>query len=215
MDPEPRRRENADTLRTDFSRQRRSLMAVSVAHSLFLGAGVRLTEVNLLGTKIEITNPRVIPLGLWLLLTYFLLRYYQHYSDLNDKGPLTAFSDELGRILARRGRESFERGFPKHYMPERTLTNPVFQYDMVSSHGDPHGKWTVAVRGAMSATSGETGSISTFIPDTNIVLQVTPQDRVRAWIWVAANTRYFTEYVLPVLMAAFPPAMVALGSAPF
>ena len=215
MDPEPRRRENSETLRTDFARQRRSLIAVSVAHALFLGAGVSLTEVNLLGTKLELTNPRVVPLGLWLFLTYFLLRYYQHFSDLNDKGPSTAFSDELGRMLARRGRESFEKSFPKQYMPEQALTNPVFRYDMVASNGDPKGKWTVAVRGTMTAQAGETRTVTTFFPDTTIALRVSLEDRVRAWMWVAANTRYFTEYVLPILLAALPPIMVALGSAPF
>jgi hypothetical protein len=64
-------------------RQRRNLIAASIAMPLFFLSEATIEKVNLLGTVIKIENPEVISYAISGLFFYFLLRYFQYYNEEN------------------------------------------------------------------------------------------------------------------------------------
>jgi hypothetical protein len=69
----------AEDLPPGLLRQRRNLMITSVLMPLCLLSGANLEEITLLGTKITVQNPFVIYVGICVVFTYTLVRYYQYY----------------------------------------------------------------------------------------------------------------------------------------
>jgi hypothetical protein len=62
-----------------FLRQRRNVILMSLTLLFFEMVGLRVTELSLLGNKVEIMNPWVIDFSLVVFYSYFLVRYYQVY----------------------------------------------------------------------------------------------------------------------------------------
>lgn len=62
-----------------FLRQRRNVILMSLTLLFFEMVGLRITELSLLGNKVEVINPWVIDLSLVVFYSYFLVRYYQVY----------------------------------------------------------------------------------------------------------------------------------------
>lgn len=64
-------------------RQRRNLIAASIAMPLFFLSEAKIEKINLLGTIINIENPEIIPYLISGIFFYFLLRYFQYYNEEN------------------------------------------------------------------------------------------------------------------------------------
>ncbi|MEZ9553537.1 hypothetical protein [Vibrio sp. 10N.222.47.A9] len=62
-------------------RQRRNLMLVSIAMPLFFVSGAEVEKLNILGTVIVLSNPKVVEYLLVVLFLYFFLRYWQYYKE--------------------------------------------------------------------------------------------------------------------------------------
>lgn len=62
-----------------FLRQRRNVILMSLTLLFFEIAGLKITELSLLGNKVMIANPWVIDFSLVVFYSYFLVRYYQVY----------------------------------------------------------------------------------------------------------------------------------------
>lgn len=82
-------------MRDGFVRQRRNLMMVSAALLLVESAGVKFSELNLLGNKFLIENPGVINIGLWIAFLYWLYRYYVYFHDIGEKGFVSKYRSRM------------------------------------------------------------------------------------------------------------------------
>ena len=86
-----------------FVRQRRSLVAVSVALSAFVGLGARLEDIEFLGNTVHLAKPLAVAAPPWVAWGYFLIRYYQYFRDLGDVGfreAVTTRENHLARRFA-------------------------------------------------------------------------------------------------------------------
>ena len=191
-------------LRAGFVRQRRSLIATSAVLTLFMSAGVTLNDLSILGNTFNIARPNLVPGALWLLWAYFGLRYYQHFSDLRDPGPLNAFKARISNRMIRRAETEMEARLRAQYAVDGKAYSAVIRYNEKPSWGEPAGKWYVVLNG--SVMDGEVNGVShqTGFADQQFTYEPSFWDRLIARSWVALNTRYFSEYSLPVVVALVP-----------
>jgi len=66
-------------MQSDFLRQRRNLLLISVITMFYYIGDVRLEGITRSGVKIGIQNEIAVPIFLWSLFVYFLYRYWVHY----------------------------------------------------------------------------------------------------------------------------------------
>lgn len=174
-----------------FTRQRRNLMAISLILLIAESIGIRIETINIFGNIADLDNPSTILYFTWIAWGYFLLRYYQHYSDLRITEKIrTAYSDKIRpvaegvawRILTTQ--LVAEYGDPE--IGERTL---------YGSHVERR-RWMVK----LGTTVGRKSIRETIeVPRLDMFL---PQ--VRCAIAVALNTRLGTEYIRPYALAVLP-----------
>ncbi len=202
---------DSDAVSAGLNRQRRSLMIVSLALLFYESAGLVVEQINVLGNTVKVQNPEKATLLLWGAWGYFLLRYYQYFRDLPEKGFGSAYRvrfDELATAMA-------VRRFAKKYEPDpdspgtaRGLkVTPIDARIMHSSHDDWEAEIDYEVHyrrdGVARATQRPTGQKAVlFRPELRMA-------RVRAVLYVLLSTRLATEYVLPFVVALAAPAYVA------
>ena len=69
-----------------FIRQRRNLLITSIIVFLISFAGIEIdNNLVLFGTKFKINDPLIIYISIWIMLFYFLLRYFQYYIELDEE----------------------------------------------------------------------------------------------------------------------------------
>lgn len=178
-------------------------MAVSIASALYVSAGVRIDKISLLGNSWDITNPEIVSFGVLAAYLYFLARYYQHLRDLGDPGPREALVRRVGDLVKRRATALFREAYPKQYETEKVLSNIRFSHKL-HGNGDLKGSWQLTFEGVMNFTWPDGSPGTTLIKDERRTEPVRTSDRARAVFWVAFNTRFFTEYYLPFLVALLP-----------
>lgn len=196
-----------------FVRQRRALVATSVALSAFVGLGARLDNIEFLGNTLTLAAPLSVATPLWIAWGYFLIRYYQYFRDLGDTGfreARTIRENTLARNFAlARLRESIhpEPGEFRH--PRiRVEVGPMDVVDM------PPGMWRLKANGWAHITErfgSKTNRMSSQLIENQIVSFPPWQPRfarLRSVIWVLTHTRFGTEYGLPFLVALAPWAVV-------
>jgi len=64
-----------------FKRQRRNLLLVSIFIAIFFTSGAKIEKISLLGTSIQIDNPSIANFIIVLVYCYFVLRFWQYYSE--------------------------------------------------------------------------------------------------------------------------------------
>jgi len=206
--PEPRARVEPH-VRPAFERQRRNLLGTSVMLALYLWSGVSLSELNILGNRFPIERSEALPLGIGIAWLYFGLRYWQHWRDLDDRAPTNAFLGRLGHLVWRRMRREFEGEYPASYWHDGTITNVKFTYESPLSFGVPKGEWNIVFSAGMTFTMPDGKPGVTHIDNWTRSTRTTLRERALSHLWVAFNTRHFTEYTLPVIVALAPaPALL-------
>ena len=78
--------DDADYIRRDFVAERRSLLVVSFILFFYQQAGLRIDEINVFGNKVSLDSPWWTAFSLWVLWGYFLVRFYQYFRIIPDKG---------------------------------------------------------------------------------------------------------------------------------
>ena len=79
--------ENHPPMSADLLRQRRNLLVTSLTLTAIDLAGATLKkDVSVLGASLEFTNPERVVWGLWILWSYFLVRYWQYLNVEPDLG---------------------------------------------------------------------------------------------------------------------------------
>jgi hypothetical protein len=94
-------------IRRRFVAERRNLLIVSFVLFFFQQAGLTIEKVNVFGNEARIADPSWVPFTLWLLWTYFAMRCYQYFGDIEDKGFQAAYWRKLGPLTIGRAQERF------------------------------------------------------------------------------------------------------------
>ncbi len=191
--------EKARVVREGFIRQRRSLIVVSLGLLWYLSAGIRLSTITLLGNSFSIERPALVPAAMWLAWAYFLLRYYQHLRDLDDKDWSSEVATRVNRAIRR-------------YAERRILASLVRQYGAVEdltvapiSTSETEGKILLKADGSFAVTVEGKRTTEAFVGWTHTVRRSAFRlPTAWAWIHTSMHTRNFTEYALPFLVALGP-----------
>lgn len=191
-----------------FVRQRRSVVAVSLALVFVHTAGLSFTKLNLFGNEVGLADPRAASIALWLAWLYFLLRYYQYFRDVPEKGRGAYLSRLHDLVKAAAFQEYKQRSIaetedlPLNAAPEFTQQ----RLDALERTGD---LWHYKVLGYMSwQTPGVSNSRQQPERDIYIHGPRVTLAKVRAAIHVVLHTRFFTEFYLPFAVAAAPVVLV-------
>lgn len=62
-------------------RQRRNLIAISSVLIIYDFAAIKINQIGWMGTSIEVGNPVALSVIIWMVWFYFLVRYYQYWSE--------------------------------------------------------------------------------------------------------------------------------------
>lgn len=199
-----------DTVRQGFIRQRRSLIAITLALLAFQSLDATLSQVRILGNDIDLSRPLNVATPLWIAWFYFFARYYQHFRDLADPGFGEAVQHHLKRIVRRIGikliRDDVRQSLSEEWGNPK-ISVEVKQFDLLH---EPPGQWRLRVSEGLATIQTHTGALKietqvlngrglTFPPG------VPKFGRIRAFVWVVLHTRFGTEYVLPFVLGALPP----------
>lgn len=86
--------------------------------------GVSLEEVSLLGASFKISNTKAIYVGLWAILLYSLIRYYQYFRHES----LESFLNEYQHLIIRYFQPKFQKLVENHIAPDTLAkTDPLSQ----------------------------------------------------------------------------------------
>jgi hypothetical protein len=195
-------------LRDGLFRQRRALLAASSVLLLYVAAGIRVEELSVLGTKIHIERPSLVPLALWILWAYFLIRYFQYFHDLKDRGFREAYNDRLEQLVQVNAVRKLRRGFrPPGIEPGEYLPPYHFELEAVELLSRGPGEWRLRAAGGVNwRTPRGFGRQDFHNYQMDIGWWELLLPRMRSGFYVATSTRLVTEYLLPFVVAIAPPS---------
>lgn len=184
--------------RSDFIRQRRNLIIVSLVLIFVELSGIEVKKINLFGNELDIINPEWVNWALWIGLIYWGYRYYTYFLKQD-----TGFGNEFwGRMDKRIVKQAV------HIV----LKNPE-RKDKISE--DKKTAMKKASLNEHSITYRKIDryivNISTFNLDKNgsfITVKIKVSGHINYWIAVKSmfnllfNTTIFTEYILPFILFA-------------
>lgn len=205
-------------IREAFIRQRRNLMLVSVALFLAIGAGFRPEQILIFGSKITLDNPDYVTYGIWLLWGYWLVRYIQHYNDLEDVEWSQRYAQEMNYRILRWAEDRAFSSYSEEYLDDQYISKfsgqPSFK---PNGYGEP--PWSYQIDNS-EVVYDHSKNIEAWIKlkpyDSagqahNSILIVQPLSGSRltfysalSHLYVAHNTRLFSEYALPFILAFVP-----------
>jgi hypothetical protein len=92
-----------NNIRTEFTRQRRNIIALSLFLLVYQSLGVELEKINLFGNELRVLNPDYVSKVMWVIYAYFLIRYYQYFHDTTDRGVKEAYDLYVRKLIINRG----------------------------------------------------------------------------------------------------------------
>jgi hypothetical protein len=196
----------SDEIISAFIRQRRNLMGSSLTLVAYVQSGLSMEKLTVFGNDFSLSSPAVVERALWVAWGYFLIRYLQHLHDLRDRKIVTSYHARLTKLVKRVAiklhRQQWERD------PQvRERTSLSIQTDSVDVAGEGLRLWRVSIDAHVAFNQSDGSTVSTGgrreIPVAGFDLWL---QRLRSVFHVLVKTRLATEYALPLLVAALPPA---------
>ena len=198
-------------VRTGFLRQRRNLFIISFGLLLFQIIGLKLEKVSFLGNEFRVSRPELLPACLWIVYLYYVVRYYQYFHDVQDRGVRGKYSGRLRHLLdvtvVAKAKREFATGHKKENGAKYEFGQPEFGNIVVD-------RWAamvdVTVPVKINSVKSDTGSMSfTTTSDTiksteTVYWREFLRFRVQAFLHVCFRTSLVTEYYLPFLVASSP-----------
>ncbi|GEM_PF-2952761 len=184
-----------------FIRQRRALIVISLMMVLYEKLGIEIETINILGNTALINNPLNVTNLAWIGWGYFLVRYYQYFRDLGDKGFTGAYNAKLNKLTEPCVRKKFgtllfqnrEKEFPGEKRPfkiefrevsllRNLWNNRVYKIDVAVFFTEP---------GATTTSQNLKNREVSLLWSELLV------PHIRSGWHVLANTRLISEYILP------------------
>jgi hypothetical protein len=196
----------AEDISAGFVRQRRNLIVISLVLLFAQLADLAVSELDVFGTKIKIGSPVAVDFALWLAWSYWLVRYYVYLHDLPiedlQRHQFTFLQRKLNRdidkLLFNRLRETHKLDCSKSEFRPSLRTRHVGPFEA---------GWRIRLTGVDAQCVRKRGnSSSTQVGDYEIFItgrELVGYER-RAKVEAYLKTRWFTEYILPFVIAGLP-----------
>ncbi len=194
-------------LRSGFVRQRRNLIASSLGLLLLQSAGLRLEKVSVLGNEFRVQHSDFLSIALWVAYVYFLIRYYQHFHDIGDKGVTTIYRVRVNTLLNKWAYNKVRREFLKSQEHSKSTQYCFKDGEYKRSYIDKMAAMidiTVPVDIINKRTDGVSVSGSVITKTETADWPILFRIRVQAGMHVIFRTRLMSEYYLPYFVAASP-----------
>ena len=186
--------------RSDFQRQRRNLIIISLVLSFVELSGIEVKVINLFGNELDIVNPEWVNWALWIGLFYWGFRYYTYF--LKEK---TGFGAEFWgrmdkRIVKQAVYNSIKDPAFKDMIPEdKIAAMKEMPLDIQKISYRKIGKYIVQVH-----AKRHEGVNAVFLKKTVVSGNINYWIAVKSIIDLFFNTPIFTEYILPFVLFAIP-----------
>ena len=166
--------------------------------------GLEIERISVFGNTARLGSRSAPLVFLWLMWFYFLVRYYQHFRDLRDRGLKAAYLDRLRPIAEERAWRVFFTHSKAQFGAEASQVGARTFYGSVVTPTR-----CVITIGTQIQSPSERHVIKKQITVTEWQLVV---PRIQCLMHVAFNTSLGTEYILPFVVALAPIAVyVALS----
>ena len=193
-----------DDTQSGFIRQRRNLMVMSLVVLFAEIADLKIEKLSIFGSEATFGNPQTVKTALWILLIYWLVRYYQYFHDLGDTGLVGAIKAKRRQIV---GARAFRR-----YFRDPSFTNMLVAQDgrtLYAYQRDHH-----VFRDFWFKVTGSLEFFITSDPEQEVGTHESTEFSFTGWQLVAptllsaahvfVRTKYFSEYILPFVLFALP-----------
>lgn len=194
-------------MNADFTRQRRNLIAFSVALTILYVLDVHVTTINLLGNSLDLKNPRAVYSLLWMTWAYFLYRYFVHARELVPPSYGSRLQNRILKLLALAGEPrileelrrsgQFEEAFSAQVTELRGMNLQGLGNSGMRYHYTFGGRLAWLDReGVWSETEIKRGVM--------LPLRTSVSIRFRSEVAELFLTPHFSEFYLPYLIASAP-----------
>lgn len=194
---------------TDFKRQRRNLIIISLVVLFAELSGIEVKKVNVFGNEVLVDNPELVNLTIWIALFYWFLRYYVYFRSIDDKGFITQFWIRMDKYVTKVGiKKMFRDPEWKNIITaeqKKRIKGP--DSEIHSIFGRSFGEGYRLGLETFTNTDGSDGRLSAGTT-VKISMEVSGIELVfpaiKAAIDVLINTPLFTEYILPFVIFSIP-----------
>lgn len=178
----------AHDLSPGLLRQRRNLMASSLALLFFYYSGATIGSASILGVHVAFANPHAVIHFLWLFQVYYLFRYYQYFRQEPDLLIKNSFYGFLNTRTHKKIQELKDEAFPG-----QEQYGGDFDFRMHK----PSSRWKRKITVPLAVNAHGTQEYGEF----EIDIRPFWLDALLAAIQVALNRSYITDYWLPFVLA--------------
>jgi len=196
-----------------FLRQRRNLIAICAAVSIVELAQVNLKDLSLSGARLYVGRPEVLHHALWIALAYWLIRYWQYFTDHPASEITKRYNHRIDYTASLRARDKYftkhqyKELFPRESEPEKLNVMPV--PDRVERMPT---FWRAEV--LVSAASPTSAYSNQSIGKWTFEGWEYRWLKIKAWLYISWRHKVFTEYYFPIYFAvttAYGIAFVSLS----
>ena len=194
---------------TDFKRQRRNLIIISLVVLFAELSGIEVKKVNVFGNEVLVDNPELVNLTIWIALFYWFLRYYVYFRSINDKGFITQFWIRMDKYVTKVGIKKMFRD-PEWKNKITTEQKKRIKSSISEIHSIFGRSFGEGYRLGLETFTKTDGSDSLLAPGATIKISMEVSGielvfpAIKATINVFINTPVFTEYILPFVIFSLP-----------
>ncbi|HKB59826.1 MAG TPA: hypothetical protein VKC56_07235 [Gallionellaceae bacterium] len=189
-----------------FVRQRRNLMVVSLLLLFSEISGLKVTEINVFGTKLLINNPHAITALLWIATIYWAIRYYQYSREYHGR-----LGQAVGLYMQRHAEPLI--------LTQWKRENPNLVVPMFDRDGNRNFGFTLFgimehrfrfsnndIRFRLDHHRENPNSLPANGSEYIVRLAGMPLFwlRIRGWTDAIVNTTIFTDWIVPYMVLSFP-----------
>lgn len=201
-----------------FLKKRKYILIISCTLSIYQLSGITFTKINILGNETDIKNPEIVTYIILVLFIYYLLRYYQKFVELGNKGIAVKYKDILSEYFIDKniGVEFFNRLLGVRVTKENHMLRYVKSgaFNVVPNNEEYH-EWIIdrlfpiVFRcGTFDKTSDARMFFADRRSDNFYLFQInffkSLLFNIRAFVLLSINTSLVTEYILPFVIASIP-----------
>ncbi|MDH7943467.1 hypothetical protein QGM61_06510 [Pseudohongiella sp. SYSU M77423] len=166
-------------------------------------ADLQFTKLNIFGNEVVIGNPLYIPMMLWLILSYWFVRYMQYFIDLDDRSYRDKFNKTYDRCIFK-------------YHLKKLNSDPVKLQELGTVDGkqrlikpfniNSYNRQATWAKFEYSyyVTHLRSGDVEALKNHSSHTVEISGLPVLLIYLWARfsgfALTTYATEYLLPILL---------------
>ena len=193
-----------------FQRQRRLLLLISMVLVFYVLTGVEISEISVFGNTAELQSQRGVGVFLWVLWGYWLIRCYQSFTEQDISGMEAAIKKReiTPLLLCAKWMAPRDEDFIKHAIEDTSITDPkvslvrngMFEQGIKA----PGVRWVKAEVSVYNRGNKMGPSVETMAGPYPVNEMMNSFIRGYSKGRTMLETRFFTEFFLPFVVAATP-----------